>query len=82
MRQEQQFITGLYARLDQLREQAEESMRAALVQVGNGLQARLERDVQVAEQAGLLSAINAGENGLCFGHLDFRDGQSHHIGRI
>ncbi|MFF5720007.1 HelD family protein [Streptomyces buecherae] len=82
MRQEQQFITGLYARLDQLREQAEEAMRAALVQVGNGFQARLERDVQVAEQAGLLSAINAGENGLCFGRLDFRDGQSHHIGRI
>ncbi|MBC3984849.1 AAA family ATPase [Streptomyces sp. AC536] len=82
MRQEQQFITGLYARLDQLREQAEEAMRAALVQVGNGFQARLERDTQVAEQAGLLSAINAGENGLCFGRLDFRDGQSHHIGRI
>ncbi|QKW54749.1 HelD family protein [Streptomyces buecherae] len=82
MRQEQQFITGLYARLDQLRERAEEAMRAALVQVGNGFQARLERDVQVAEQAGLLSAINAGENGLCFGRLDFRDGQSHHIGRI
>ncbi|MFD4996505.1 HelD family protein [Streptomyces buecherae] len=82
MRQEQQFITGLYARLDQLREQAEEAMRAALVQVGNGFQARLERDVQVTEQAGLLSAINAGENGLCFGRLDFRDGRSHHIGRI
>lgn len=82
MRQEQQFISGLYARLDQLREQAEESVRGALVQVGTGFQARLERDVLVAEQSGLLSAINAGENGLCFGRLDFRDGAVRHIGRI
>ncbi|MFG2227308.1 HelD family protein [Streptomyces sp. NPDC048644] len=82
MRQEQQFITGLYARLDQLREQAEESVRGALVQVGSGFQARIERDVLVAEQSGLLSAIHAGENGLCFGRLDFRDGRTHHIGRI
>ncbi|WP_055487022.1 AAA family ATPase [Streptomyces sp. WMMB 322] len=82
MRQEQQFITGLHARLDQLREQAEESVRDALVPAGNGHQARLERDVLVAEQSGLLSAIHAGENGLCFGRLDFRDGTVHHIGRI
>ncbi|MFI6645508.1 HelD family protein [Streptomyces sp. NPDC050504] len=82
MRQEQQFISGLYTRLDQLREEAEESVRGALVQVGTGFQARLERDVLVAEQSGLLSAIDAGENGLCFGRLDFRDGRTHHIGRI
>ncbi|MER5987205.1 helicase [Streptomyces sp. NPDC001787] len=82
MRQEQQFITDLYARLDQLREQAEASVRDALVQVGTGLQARLERDVLVAEQSGLLSAIRSGENGLCFGRIDFRDGRTHHIGRI
>ncbi len=82
MQQEQQFVTGLYARLDQLREQAENSVRDALVQVGTGFQAKLERDVMVAEQSGLLSAIHAGENGLCFGRLDFRDGATHHIGRI
>src|SRR5882757_9483425 len=82
MRQEQQFITGLYTRLDQLREQAEESVRGALVQVGTGFQARLERDVLVADRSRLLSAINAGETGLCFGRLDFRDDRTHHIGRI
>ncbi|MFF9347068.1 HelD family protein [Streptomyces sp. NPDC014734] len=82
MRREQQFITGLYIRLDQLRKQAEESRRAALAQVGSGFQARIERDVLVAEQSGLLHAIHAGENGLCFGRLDFRDGPTHHIGRI
>ncbi|MFE3522032.1 HelD family protein [Streptomyces sp. NPDC059161] len=81
-RKEQQFITGLYARLDELRGQAEAAAQAALSQAGTGLQARLERDVLVAEQSGLLAALNAGENGLCFGRLDFRDGATHHVGRI
>ncbi|CAM5571081.1 DNA helicase [Streptomyces xanthochromogenes] len=81
-RKEQQFITDLYARLDQLRDQAEVAVQSALSQVGTGLQARLERDVMVAEQSGLLGALNAGENGLCFGRLDFQDGATHHVGRI
>lgn len=82
IRQEQEFADGVYACLDQLREKAEESVRGALVQAGNNAQARLERDVLVAEQSGLLRAIDSGENGLCFGRLDFRDGSAHHIGRI
>ncbi|MET9801265.1 UvrD-helicase domain-containing protein [Streptomyces sp. NPDC006368] len=82
IREEQQFISELYARLDHLRYQAERAMRAALKGGGNGLQARLERDVLVAEQSGLLAAFDAGENGLCFGRLEFRDGRDHHIGRI
>ncbi|MGP9018453.1 HelD family protein [Streptomyces sp. BR1] len=82
IRKEQQFIDALYARLDDLREQAEGSVRVALGSVGTGQQARLERDVIVAEQSGLLSAYQAGENGLCFGRLDHADSRSHHIGRI
>ncbi|MFF1713015.1 HelD family protein [Streptomyces sp. NPDC058268] len=82
LREEQQFVSGLYARLDALREEAEAAVHASLTQVGNGLQARLERDVLVAERSGLLAAFNAGENGLCFGRLEFRDGRDHHIGRI
>ncbi|MEU6890353.1 helicase [Streptomyces sp. NPDC046557] len=81
-RNEQQFITGLYARLDDLRDQAERAVRSALAEPGSGFQARLERDVLVAEQSGLLSALNSGENGLCFGRLEFSDGRDHHIGRI
>ncbi|GGT33825.1 DNA helicase [Streptomyces purpureus] len=57
-------------------------MAAALKVGGSTLQARLERDVLVAEQSGLLAAYNAGETGLCFGRLVFRDGRDHHIGRI
>ncbi|QEV50203.1 helicase [Streptomyces vinaceus] len=81
-RNEQQFIDELYARLDDLRDQAEQAVGQALSAAGSGFQARLERDVLVAEQSGLLSALNAGENGLCFGRLEFSDGQDHHIGRI
>ncbi|WP_370414970.1 UvrD-helicase domain-containing protein [Streptomyces fradiae] len=82
-RNEQKFITELYARLDDLRDQAEAGVARALATPGEGsAQARLERDVLVAEQSGLLTALNAGESGLCFGRLVFRDGRDHHIGRI
>ncbi|MEU8523529.1 ATP-binding domain-containing protein [Streptomyces sp. NPDC048577] len=82
-RNEQKFITELYARLDDLRDQAEAGVATALATPGEGsAQARLERDVMVAEQSGLLAALNAGETGLCFGRLVFRDGRDHHIGRI
>ncbi|MFK0254071.1 HelD family protein [Streptomyces sp. NPDC090445] len=82
-RKEQQFIDALYARLDDLRDQAERAVRGALAAgAGNSAQTRLERDILVAEQSGLLSALNSGESGLCFGRLEFSDGQDHHIGRI
>ncbi|MEU8616854.1 UvrD-helicase domain-containing protein [Streptomyces sp. NPDC048623] len=82
-RNEQKFITDLYARLDDLRDQAEVGVARALATPGEGsAQARLERDVLVAERSGLLTALNAGESGLCFGRLVFRDGRDHHIGRI
>ncbi|MFD0358965.1 HelD family protein [Streptomyces sp. NPDC127110] len=79
---EQEFITELYARLEDLRDQAERAVQGALGEAGNGFQARLERDVLVAEQSGLLSALNSAEHGLCFGRLEFSDGRDHHIGRI
>lgn len=79
---EQRFVTELYARLEDLRDRADRAVRAALRQGGNGFQERLERDVAVAEQSGLLAALNAAEHGLCFGRLEFSDGRDHHIGRI
>ncbi|MFF9911550.1 HelD family protein [Streptomyces sp. NPDC013457] len=81
-RKEQQFITELYARLDHLRDQAEAAVGQALKTPWVGNQGRLERDVLVAEQSGVLGALNAGESGLCFGRLVFQDGRDHHIGRI
>lgn len=82
MRHEQEFIDLLYERLAELRTGAERAVNAALPLDGNHAQARLERDVLVAEHSGLLAAFDAGENGLCFGRLVFRDGRDHHIGRI
>ncbi|MER8231820.1 UvrD-helicase domain-containing protein [Streptomyces sp. NPDC094049] len=82
-RKEQQFITDLYTRLDVLRDEAETAVARALRTPGSGSsQGRLERDVLVAEQSGLLAAFDAGESGLCFGRLVFRDGRDHHIGRL
>ncbi|MFI9202265.1 HelD family protein [Streptomyces sp. NPDC053048] len=81
-RHEQEFLDLLYGRLAELRSGAEAAVRTALSPAGNTHQARLERDVVVAEQSGLLAAFDAGERGLCFGRLAFRDGRDHHIGRI
>ncbi|MFF2850264.1 HelD family protein [Streptomyces sp. NPDC058001] len=82
MRVEQEFIDALYARVDKLRGGAEQSVAGALEPVGNGLQARLERDILVAERSGFLAALNAVDGSLCFGRIDLTSGTSHHIGRI
>ncbi|MGX2994419.1 HelD family protein [Streptomyces sp. JNUCC 64] len=82
MRAEQEFLDGLHTRIDTLRAHAAASVRGALAPVGNGLQARLERDVLVRERSGLLAALDAVEGSLCFGRIDLASGASHHIGRV
>lgn len=82
LQREQEFIDRVYDRVDTLRGVAAHGVEDALTPVGNGLQARLERDVRVAERSGLLAALNAVDGSLCFGRIDLRDGAVHHIGRI
>ena len=82
MRREQEFIDGLYARVDALRGDTEHSVTDALAQGNTPMQARLERDILVAERSGLLAALNAVDGSLCFGRIDFTSGTRHHIGRI
>ncbi|MEU6595311.1 ATP-dependent DNA helicase [Streptomyces sp. NPDC046881] len=82
MRHEQEFVDGLYARVDVLRGEAETSVADALAQGDKPMQARLERDILVAERSGLLAALNAVDGSLCFGRIDLADGTEHHIGRI
>ncbi len=95
LRREQEFIDGLYARVDALRGVTEASVEDALAQGNTPMQARLERDVLVAERSGLLAALNAVDGSLCFGRIDLApdpssspgqgespSGVSHHIGRI
>jgi DNA helicase IV len=82
LRHEQEFIDGLYARVDVLRGETESSVSDALAQGDKPMQARLERDILVAERSGLLAALNAVDGSLCFGRIDLADGAAHHIGRI
>ncbi|MEV0186695.1 UvrD-helicase domain-containing protein [Streptomyces sp. NPDC050625] len=82
LRHEQEFIDGLYARVDALRGDTEVSVADALAQGDKPMQARLERDILVAERSGLLAALNAVDGSLCFGRIDLTSGTSHHIGRI
>ncbi|MFI8193095.1 HelD family protein [Streptomyces sp. NPDC085946] len=81
-RQEQEFVDRLYARVDALRGDAEASVTDALAQGDTPMQARLERDILVAERSGLLAALNAVDGSLCFGRIDLTSGATHHIGRI
>ncbi|CAL9419520.1 hypothetical protein SUDANB6_01822 [Streptomyces sp. enrichment culture] len=82
LRREQEFVDGLYARVDALRGDAEASVTDALAQGSTPMQARLERDILVAERSGQLAALNAVDGSLCFGRIDLTSGQTHHIGRI
>ncbi|WP_243087586.1 AAA family ATPase [Streptomyces sp. 891-h] len=82
LQHEQKYLDHLYARVDVLRGQAAEAVEEAQKPDGNTRQARVERDVRVAERSGLLAALNAVDGSLCFGRIDFTDGTSHHIGRI
>ncbi|MFJ2906625.1 HelD family protein [Streptomyces sp. NPDC087212] len=82
IRREQEFIDGLYAHADALRGDTEAGVADALTQGDKPMQARLERDILVAERSGLLAALNAVDGSLCFGRIDLTSGTSHHIGRI
>ncbi|UGQ12951.1 AAA family ATPase [Yinghuangia sp. ASG 101] len=82
MRNEQEFLDLVHTRLGELRAEAEAGVRAALGREAGTRQDRVERDIAVADQTGLLAAFDAGDTGLCFGRLFFRDGADHHIGRI
>jgi DNA helicase IV len=80
---EQAVVTGLYARLDAIREQT----RTRLVEVrrrgASGTpQARSERDAFASMYEDRLAALEAVEPGLCFGRIDLTGGEQLHIGRI
>jgi DNA helicase IV len=72
----------LYGRLDELRDRVSDRLTRVLRQTGGTHQARSERETFSVMYARQLSQFNAAENGLCFGRLDFRDGERRYIGRI
>jgi len=79
---EQSYVSMLYGRLDDLRDQASNRLARALHQTGGTHQARSERDTTIGMYTEKVAQFDAVENGLCFGRLDFSDGKPTYIGRI
>ncbi|GAA0276662.1 HelD family protein [Cryptosporangium japonicum] len=79
---EQDRLTRLYTRLDELRGATRSRLAEVAAQTGGTAQARSERDSAFTEYASRLSRFDAAEHGLCFGRLDLSDGGRHYIGRV
>jgi DNA helicase IV len=79
---EQAYITGLYERLDELRKRASDRLAGTLRQVGGTPAARTEREALTVMYRQQLGQLDAAENGLCFGRLEFNDGATSYIGRL
>ena len=82
LRAEQAYLTTLYKRLDSLRTQADDRLRAILLEAGGTPQGRAQREATRSHYAEQLAQMNAVENGLCFGRLDFAADQPRYIGRL
>ena len=81
---EQEYVTMLYALLDQARERSELELTNVRARGGAGgtHQARLERDVSAAEHEKRIAQLNLTERGLCFGRTDDDTQSTLYIGRI
>ena len=79
---EQKYVTMLYGRLDDLRERASSRLAWTLRETGGTPAARTERDVSAVMFSTRIAQLDAAENGLCFGRLDFADDERRYIGRM
>lgn len=83
MQAEQRHVDRVHERLEVMREHARayeaEGHRRALFGNEGGL---VERDAIVYQAGVWLRRLDAQEEGLVFGRLDFEDGETRHIGRI
>jgi len=80
---EQAYVTALYERLDVLR--AATAQRLAAVWLGGTTetdQALAERDSLADEYQERGAELETAERNLCFGRLDFDDGDHLYIGRL
>jgi DNA helicase IV len=82
LNREQDYISVLYGRLDELRERASSRLAGVLRQTGGTHQARVERETFSAMYRQQLAQLDAAENGLCFGRLEFADGELRYVGRL
>ncbi len=79
---EQRYITVLYDRLDELKQRASQHLATVMRQVGGTHAARSEREALAVMYTQQRAQLDAAENGLCFGRLEFDDGAKTYIGRI
>ena len=79
---EQEYISRLYDRLDELRGRAARRLAGILRETGGTHQARVEREASSAEYRHRLAQYDAAGYGLVFGRLEFNDSELRYIGRI
>nr|WP_280356216.1 RNA polymerase recycling motor ATPase HelR [Nocardia otitidiscaviarum] len=79
LRSEQEYVAGLYARLDAERARVRGRYGAALRSHAG---AAVDRDVEVRTLAREAKRLDVADNGLCFGRLDAISGEITYIGRI
>ncbi|WP_207947567.1 HelD family protein [Occultella glacieicola] len=85
IRLEQQYLDGLYARVEELREETEAALAAtnrAGADGADGPRGLVDRDAQASRLSERRANLDRAEHGLCFGRLDRRDGSATYIGRM
>lgn len=82
VRQEQEYVDMLYARVDELRDEADVDLARAHRDHGGGAQDLVDRDARVVRLAERRVQLTRVEHQLCFGRLDRRDGSMTYIGRM
>ena len=80
--EEQEHMSLLYRRLDELRKERVALRDRYIRHSDNTPGGRVERDVAYASHSAAVQSLNAAEDRLCFGRLDRDDGESMHIGRM
>jgi RNA helicase/UvrD-like helicase family protein len=80
---EQRFVDRVYERVELMRSESKELAREGFGRSRSGPTSGLvERDAIVHHSASQLRALDAEEEGLVFGRLDFDDGETYRIGRL
>ncbi|MFB9903502.1 HelD family protein [Allokutzneria oryzae] len=77
---EQDYVSLLYDRFDTLRKQANQRLSEALAQVPDSEQGHAERNAATRLHTEQLAQYAAAETGLCFGKLEFTDGERRYVG--
>ena len=79
LRAEQEYVAGLYERLDAMRTETAEAYHGALSGESVSL---VERDMVVRKTAKDVARLDVADSGLCFGRLDALSGERTYIGRL